>query len=389
MDIGKRKKGMRMQKKKIIIAYASAGAGHAKAAHAIDAAFKKINRDDVEAKLINTLDYSSAFLKKSYPAIYLFLVNRIPTIWGLGYYLFDTRIIYKAIIALARRIGNSLNCAPLVDFLQHYNPDVIINTHFLGIEVMAHMKRKGMLKNTKLVSVVTDYFMHSFWVDKIIDYCCVAQEESKEHLIKRGMPPEKIRIFGIPVDPIFAIKKDKKELCAKLNIRDSLATVLIGSGGFGVGPIKELVKELSGIRKEIQLLVVCGKNPRLYNEINESAKSSKIPIKVYEFVDNMDELMGVSDLMVTKSGGMTSSEAMAKDLPMVITSAIPGQEARNCRFLLKSGTAIHAGSVKKAKEIVLDVLDSEEKLEQLRERIKKIKKPNSSFDIAQFALSLL
>lgn len=376
-------------KKKILIAYASAGAGHAKAAYAIEAAFKKINRDDIEVKLINTLDYSTPFLKKGYPAIYIFLVNRIPTIWGLGYYLFDTRIVYRAFIALARRINHSLNCARLVDFLKQYNPDVILNTHFLGIEVMAHMKRQGMLQDTELISVVTDYFMHSFWVDKAVDYFCVAQEESKNHLIKRGISPDKIRVLGVPIDPVFAMKKDKRELCTKLGINENLRTVLIGSGGFGVGPVKELVKELSDIGKGVQLLVVCGRNPKLYNEISEFAKSSKMPIKVYEFIDNMDELMEVSDIMVTKSGGMTSSEAMAKDLPMIITQAIPGQEARNSRYLVKSEAAIYAGSAKKVKKAIVDILNSDSKIELLREKIRKIKKPKSSLDTANFAITLL
>lgn len=376
-------------KKKVLIAYASAGAGHAKAAYAIEGALNEINRSDIEVKVINTLDYSTSFLKKSYPSIYLFLVNRIPTLWGLGYYLFDTRIVYRAFIAPARRIHNFLNCGRLVDFLKQYNPDIILNTHFLGTEIMADMRRRGMLKDTKIISVVTDYFMHSFWVDKDIDYYCVAQNESKEHLIKRGIPSEKIRAFGIPIDKVFTVKKGKKELCDRLNIGKDFRTALIGSGGFGVGPIKELVKELSTIKDNLQLLVVCGKNPRLYEEISELAKSLQMPVKAYEFVDNMDELMEIADIMVTKSGGMTSSEAMAKDLPMVITSAIPGQEARNCRYLVKSGAAIQTSGVGKAKEAIGDILSSETKIEEFKKKIKSIKKPSSSHNISQFAISLL
>jgi len=375
-------------KKKILIAYANAGAGHRKAAYAIDDVFKRMNRNDIEVKTIDTLDYSTAFLRKSYPAFYLFMVNKIPTLWGLGYYLFDTRIVNRLFILPARRISNSLNCSGLVDFLRQYNPDIVINTHFLGSEVMADMKRRGMLKDTKLISTVTDYFMHSFWVDKGIDFYCVAQNESKEHLIKRGIPSEKIKVFGIPVSSVFAVRKGRKELCDRLNIKYGCRTVLIGSGGFGVGPIKELVKELSTI-KDIQLLVVCGNNPKLYKEISEFAKSSDMPIQVYEFVDNMDELMEVADVMVTKSGGLTSSEAMAKDLPMIITSAIPGQEARNCRYLIEAEAAIQAKNVRKAKEAILDLLNSDTKMAQLRQKIDQVKKPNSSYNIANFALNLL
>jgi len=380
---------MAKDKIKVVIAYASAGAGHVKAAFALESGFRELDRGNIEIRNINTLDYSSDFLKKSYPDFYLFLVNRIPSLWGLGYYLFDTRMAYRAFVALARRINNAMHCRKLEDFLNDYNPDIILNTHFLGSEVMANMRRKGKLKDSKLITVVTDYMMHSFWVDKEADYYCVAQEDSKAHLLKRGVPADKIKVYGIPIDRVFAKMKGKKELCRKLDIREDLPTVLVTSGGYGVGPVKKLVLELARIEKKIQLLVVCGKNPGLHEEINSIAGSLDIPVKAYGFVDNMDELMEVSDVMVAKSGGMTSSEAMAKDLPVVITSAIPGQEARNCKYLVKSGSAVHAGNLREAKQAIADILSSEVKMSQMTKRISEIKKPDSSRDIANFALSLL
>jgi len=375
--------------KKILIAYANAGAGHRKAAYAIESAFKEINRNDIETKVIDTLDYTTPFFKMSYPATYLFMVNKIAVIWGLAYYLFDTRIFYRIFVAPIRRMVIGLNSARLVSFLNEYNPDIIINTHFLGNELAADMKRRGMLKNNKVITVVTDYMMHSFWVDKEIDYYCVAQEESKKHLMKRAIPPERIKVFGIPIDRVFALKRDRKELCAKLGIDDKKKTVLIGSGGFGVGPIKELVGELMNAKEVEQLLVICGNNPALYKEISEITRDAGGHVKAYKFVENMDEMMSVADVMVTKSGGLTSSEAMAKDLPMIITSAIPGQEARNSRYLVKSGAAIQAPGVKKAKEAIIEIFSSKEKFESLKKRIGDIKKPDSSYDIARFAITLL
>ena len=210
--------------KKILIAYANAGAGHRKAAYAIESAFKEINRNDIETKVIDTLDYSTPFFKNGYPAFYLFLVNKISYLWGMFYYLLDARLFYRCVASYGRRLHNSLGFAGLEKFLNEYNPDIVINAHFLGSEVMVHMKKKGMLKNTKLISVVTDYMMHSFWVDRMIDYYCVAQEESKKDLINRGIPAEKIKVFGIPIDRIFAVPKDKKALCAKLGIEDTKKT---------------------------------------------------------------------------------------------------------------------------------------------------------------------
>ncbi|MBN1872246.1 MAG: UDP-N-acetylglucosamine 2-epimerase [Candidatus Omnitrophica bacterium] len=376
-----------MGKKRILVAYANAGAGHVKSALAIEGALRDLKRDDVEVRCIDTLNYSTDFLRRSYPRFYLFMVNKIPTLWGLGYYLFDTRIFYRLVIRPLRRIHNRINCSRLVEFIKDFEPHVAVNTHFLGSEVMADMKRKGLLENTKLISVVTDYFMHSFWVDSDIDYYCVAQEESKAHLTKRGVPAEMIKIFGIPVDKKFSSKAGRQNLCKKLNIPDDYPTVLLTSGGFGVGPVKELVNELAGIKRRMQLLVVCGKNPRLYNEVREMTKSADKPVSVYEFVDNMDELMEVSDVIVTKSGGMSSTEALAKDLPMIVTSAIPGQEARNCRFLVKSGVAFHKSNIKDVGRIIEEILDSGDMLNQMKKKIALVKKPDSARDVADFILN--
>ena len=375
--------------RKILIAYANAGAGHKKAAFAIESAFREINRSDIETKVIDTLDYSTPFSKTGYPAFYLYMVNKMPYLWGLFYYLLDTRIFYRCIASYGRRLHNSLGFHGLVKFLKEYNPDIVINAHFLGSEVMANMKKKGMLKNTKLVSVVTDYMPHSFWVDKLIDYYCVAQEDTKKNLMTRGVPEEKIRVFGIPIDRVFGIKKDRKELSAKIGIDPKKNTVLIGSGGFGVGPIKELVEGLMTAEEAQQILVICGNNQKLYNDIMGLTKNAGSRVKAYPYVENMDEMMSVADVMVTKSGGLTSSEAMAKDLPMIITSAIPGQEARNSDYLVKSGAAVKAYTVEKAKEVIGELFKSKEKLELLKSRIGEIKKPNAASDIANFTISLL
>ncbi len=374
-------------RKRILIAYASAGSGHQKAADAIEGALAQFNRGDIEIKKIDTLDYARPIFKKGYIGLYLFLVNKIPRLWGLGYYLFDTRLVYRAIVKPIRQINNFLYCGALIDLLKKYRPDVVINTHFLGSEVMAGMKRRGFLKDTTLITVVTDYFMHSFWVDAATDYYCVAQQESKRHLMKRGIPQERIRVFGIPIDMKFALHQEKSRLCATLDVRHDIHTVLIGSGGFGVGPVKTLVREIAGI-KDVQLLVVCGYNAELKDDINAFVEASGLPIKVYGFVDNMDELMEIADVIVTKSGGMTSSEAMSKGLPMVIIAAIPGQEARNCRYLVKAGAAIEAANVNKAKEAVRKLLESPQEIERLRNNIRQIKKPNAAYDIARFALTV-
>ncbi len=375
--------------KKVLIIYANAGAGHKKAALAIEAALKSLNRSDVETKVIDSIDYCSPFMQSTYLSVYLFMITHIPTIWGLFYYLFDTRIMYRGLVAMARRINNGPNSRGLEKFLLHYKPDVVVHTHFLSSEVMAAMKRRGELKDTRMLSVVTDYMMHSFWVEKEIDMFCVAQEASKEHLMPRGVPSEKITVTGIPVDPVFGDRPDKKELRVKLGIPESKFTVLLASGGFGVGPLKELVAGLGKEESDMQLIVVCGKNQKLYEEICDIKGSCKIPVTAYEYVNNMHELMELADIIVTKSGGLTSSEALAKELPLIIISAIPGQEARNSRYLLKAGAAIQAGGVEKVKASLQRLLSSPAELEKMRKNVQRIAKPRSAFSVVELIEKML
>lgn len=375
--------------KKILIVYANAGAGHRKAALAISKAFAEMNRNDIEVRVVDSLDYCTPFMKYMYLQTYLFMIAQTPTIWGLCYYIFDSRVIYKPWIAFLRRLNNGAGCKGFERFLLDYKPDVIVNTHFLGSEVMASMRRRGLLKEAKLMSVVTDYMMHSFWIDNEIDIFCVAQEASKKDIMRRGVPEAKVRVTGIPVDPLFGRAKDKAELRRRLKIPEAGFTVLLTSGGFGVGPLKELVEGLGREKSNMQLIVVCGKNPRLFDDIKAIKDGCKMPVTVYEYVDNMDELMELADIIVTKSGGLTSSEALAKDLPLIIISAIPGQEARNSKFLLDAKAAIQATGVAKVEEALKRLAASPRSIDALAENVRAVKRPRAAHDVAGSVLELM
>ncbi len=377
-----------MAEKRILIASANAGAGHVKAAQAVHRAFRDMDSPGIQVRSIDTLEYSSAFLRKAYPATYIFTVKRMPVFWGMAYYVTDNPVIYNTIVAPLRRFHNARHCRGLEAFLRDYNPDVVINTHFLGSEVMADMKRRGLLPSCTLLSVVTDCMMHSFWLDPDIDCYCVASEQSKRDLVKRGIPQSRVSVTGIPVDAAFARQEDTARIRHTLGIESGRKTVLVASGGFGVGPVRELVRALAGLSGGIQLLVVCGKNDSLYGTMRKLSLELSVPVKVFGFVNNMHELMSVSDIIVTKSGGMTSSEALAKGLPMIITSAIPGQEARNCRFLVQAGAAVRAQTPCAVKRVVAELLDSEEKMRAMKRAIDTVKKPLAARAVAECALNL-
>ena len=365
---------------KILIIYASSGAGHRKAAEAIKAAFDASGAKNVE--IIDSLDYTNKTFKFMYPATYLFLVHFIPLLWGFFYYLSDNRKAYYLISKL-RRISNWMNSKRLVKYILDAKPDVVVFTHFFASEVIANLKRKGEFRG-RLVTVITDYGLHSFWISGEIDTYIVGFEDTKVDLMRRGMPQNKIKVLGIPVDIPFIKDADKFTLRQRLGIERDKFTALVISGGFGVGPMKELVCCLGSLPLPMQLLVVCGKNPLLYQDLTRLKDKFRVQVKLYQFVNNVDELMGASDVVITKAGGLTSTEALAKGLPLVIVSPIPGQETKNCNLLARYGVAIKLYNIEGVCDKIIELFDNKELLAKMRENITRIRRPNAAFDIVRF-----
>ncbi|MBN1353054.1 MAG: glycosyltransferase [Candidatus Omnitrophica bacterium] len=368
---------MHGDKKKIVIFYATAGIGHKKAAMAIKDAFYGMNRKDVLFE--DVLDYTNTFFKSSYNSVYLFLIRYLPTIWGLCYYLLDNRFVYAALRPL-RRLVNRINSGPLVRFLLNKRPDAVICTHFMSVEVVSYLKKKGVLK-TRLVSVITDYKAHRFWLSDYVDDYIAGADYTKEDLIRRGVPAQKILTFGIPCAGRFSTSHDADRIKSQIGLLKDKNTIFVLGGGFGIGPIRSIAYHMDRLKEDFQCIVVCGYNTKLYNEISKMAQSSAHTFKVYGFVDNVDELMAVSDLLISKPGGITVTEALASALPMIVINPIPGQEMRNYKFLERYNAALKAKSPKETVEIIKGLLVSG-KLGALKENIKKIRQVNSAERIA-------
>ncbi len=354
---------------KILIFYATAGIGHKKAAIAIKEAFDKSGRKDVFLK--DSLDYTNRFFKASYNAVYLALVKYLPTLWGFFYYILDNPWIY-AVMRPIRRLTNHINSKKLVKLLLAIRPETIIVTHFFALEVIAHLKKKGILKNSRLVTVITDYKSHTFWLSKYVDCYVVGSEYTKDDLIRRGIPLERIKAFGIPCAKSFSKKRNPEELRSEMGLTLGKKTIFILGGGFGVGPLKNIVLHLDKLEEDFQGIVVCGYNKKLYNTLVKIAELAKHAFKIYGFVDNMDELMSASDVLISKSGGITVTEALNAALPMIVIDPIPGQEMRNYKFLEKHNAALKINRPEDLISIVKELLSSN-RLDILRDNIKKIR----------------
>ena len=329
----------------ILILHASAGNGHRRAAEALARAFENDSRTHRIA-VCDILDYTPSIFRTTYAKGYLRLVRHIPELWGYMYAVLDR----KGQVPWRRKVRatfNRINAAGFFDFYSELSPDAVICTHFMPLELMATSSRRRR-QNVPVFGVITDFAVHSLWVDANVEAYYVATEEAARQMIRRGQPQTGTVVSGIPIDPVFVQTRDKTFAREQLGIKPDIPTVLILSGGFGVGPTIELLRSFNSYQSSLQLLVVAGANKELEKKANLTAEELNLWVYVYGFVNNIDLMMDACDLVVSKPGGLTSSEVLAKGKPMVIVDPIPGQEQRNCEYLLERGAAVRLFEVEDA-----------------------------------------
>ena len=328
---------------RILIATVTAGAGHLAAAAALDEAWRALRpRDAVER--IDLVKFFSPLHRQIHAAGYVKLVERAPELWGMLFAKTDDPKV-------ARRINRVQRLFPgrsRLRFLRHvkqFKPDVVLCTHYAPLEILGQMRAR--LAETRrspfIVSVVTDFEAHALWMDEGVDLYCVAAEETKARLVARGAVAENVIAAGIPIAARFSAPPNAIVIRKTLGLRDDLPTLLVLSGGFGMGPVGKILRELDQVAREFQTLVVCGRNEELRRDL--AAQDRTHPTRVLGFASNMHELMAVADLIITKPGGLTSSEALAMGKPLLILDPIPGQEAANSDFLLERGAAAKVNRV--------------------------------------------
>jgi processive 1,2-diacylglycerol beta-glucosyltransferase len=357
---------------KILIAYASAGSGHFKAAQALYDYIKE-ECPQISLRLTDVLEKANPLFRFFYSRGYSFLVRHLILLWRLFFWLTNFKGL-RPVTRLAGCIFNRLNTQGFVRFLIQDNPDFIISTHFLPAELSANLKRAKKIKS-RLVTIITDFGVHPFWISDATDIYVVACEFTKRQLLLEGVAENRIKGLGIPIEEKFLKQYDRKYLSNKLNIDGNKFTVLIMTGSFGLGPLEEIVNALY---RDVQILVVCANNKKLYARLTYRNLTD---VKVFGLVDNVQELMAVSDIIITKPGGLSISEVLNMELAPVFISSIPGQEECNARILKGYGIGLIPESIKDIKNIVLDLKNHQYKLKNIRDNIKRIKKPDALREI--------
>lgn len=361
---------------KLLIMSAGAGAGHNRAAEAIDACAKEF-LPALETEWFDSLKYTGKAFEKLYGQSYVWIVNHSPATWGALYKIMGENV-ERPRLRKAIELFDKLSYKKLIAKVRESKPDAIIATHFLPSDVVLHHLGKDA---PPVYVVVTDFDVHSFWVNRDAAAYFVASEQVKWQMRRYGYPPEKIHVTGIPVMPVFSKAEGRAVVAKRLGLDPSRPTVLFMSGGFGMGPMEEAVERLLPATEDAQLVVIAGKNDKLRAKLQAAAKGTRA--KIHGFVTNVHEFMEASDLVISKSGGLTTSECLARGVPMVVFSPIPGQEERNCDHLMENGAAVKAASTDVLDFKVRELLDDPARLARMKESARRIARPLAGREILE------
>jgi len=351
------------------------------AAAALEEAWKALRpRDAVER--VDVLQFVSKLQRRLYAEGYVKLVENAPEIYGMAFRKTDDAKKALRDKTFRRTLAYGAN-KRFVEYLTKFKPDVVLCSHYLPLEILDYIRAKRPEPHPLTVCVVTDLEAHAFWIEPFVDFYCVATEDTKASLAARGVKEADIEATGIPIAARFAAPVDARAVRRRYGWRDDLPALLALSGGFGMGPVAETLEQLDKVSTEFQTIVVAGRNQELRQAL--AAQDRKHPTDVLGFCANMHELMTVADLILTKPGGLTTSEAMAIGRPLCIVQPIPGQETANADYLLERGAAIKVNRLEDL-PFRLEQLISSPKLKDMAKAAAAIGRPQAARAVAQAVL---
>lgn len=356
---------------KILVLTAATGGGHLRAASAIERYIR--DNTDYEVQTVDTLKAVGRFLDKTVCDSYLFMAKKIPALFGRLYRQTNKQNTFSEMVPRLSGLFSSL----LLPSIENSGADVIISTHPFATEMVSELKEDRML-NLPLICLLTDYGVHRAWVADHVDAYVVASEDMIPELIQFGISEEKIHPFGIPVHDVFFDKEDRDMLLRSLQMDPELPTLLFMAGSFGVSNIIKLYRDLANTKVKMQIIVITGRNKKLFEAFEKEIQENKsIPTHLVYFTTEVEKYMHASDLLVTKPGGLTVSEALACNLPMAVFDAIPGQEEDNANFLKVHDMGVRLQKDSDFADQISSLLQEKKRLQEMRENCQGFDKSHS------------
>ncbi len=370
--------------KKVLVLYGAYGGGHLSAAKTISKQLESLYKDQITVTMIDCIEYINKYVNKVSTEAYKELAKKAPWVW---------KHVYKSArhgpVSYISTTTNKLMSYKLLELIKKESPDLIISTHPFSTQMCAMLKEKEKI-TCKLATILTDYHIHDQWLvlSKYNDYFFVSNEQMKTAMIAEGIHDEKIHVTGIPISDKFSQKFDKKEIYDFFELSPDKQTVLFFAGGeFGLGrnTTVMVLKALIRLFKNLQIVAISGKNKKMnkkFQELIEITESSD-RVKLFEFTDKVPELMSISSAVITKAGGLTITECLASNLPIIIINPIPGQEEENAEFLEQNDLAVWIKKGDSIARTLKNLSRNPEKLQTMIDNSKKFARPKSAEKICQ------
>ena len=367
---------------KVLILTAKTGMGHVVAANSIEEHFKYINRKN-EVYKIDVYEKMGFFIDSIICKGYSFLATKMPSLYGKMYYKTNNNsLLFKLLEKINSYMGYFL-----LKLVSNLNPDIIISTHPFATQMISYLKEKKHI-NTPIINIMTDYASHKCWVNPNIDKYVISNDDMIEELVASGVNKNNIHSYGIPIDKKFSKSCERNSVLTEIGLSSSKKTILMMAGSFGVNTVFDVYRKIINCNDDIQLIVVTGKNKSLYNRFIKEIGTNKNRVKLIYFTDSIHKLMKSVDMLITKPGGLTITEAIACRVPMVVYNAIPGQEEENINFLIKHNIGINLDSftsIKQLNDYLLDV----SKINSMKDCCDRVSKINSQEKLYNLCLTMI
>ena len=365
--------------KKVLILTITAGEGHNSTAKAVQ---DLLNARGITCKIIDAYRYVSRLLGSTINTGYLFSSKYSPKVYRTGYRMaekmehhgFEPKIVSDTQYIISKK---------LLRHMREEQDDCVVCTHVFAAKMVNAMKLKGYFRGLPTIGIVTDFTIHPFWSEATqIEYLLVASELLANEAERKGISKSRLLPFGIPINSKFSHRREQREARLELGIDPDRYTVLMMGGSMGYGKLDQQIRSLDELPFDFQILAVCGNNQTLKESLDEILLSK--PLHVYGFVHNVDVMMDAADCIVTKPGGLTTSEALTKGLPMIIVNPIPGQEERNVEFLMNNQAAVLVSETYPLSDALYQFFVYPQKIDNLRRSIALINKPDADERLADF-----
>jgi len=344
-------------------------------------------RPDATVRNVDVLELTNAAFRGLYGKAYMDLVNKAPHVLGYFYDMLDKQRRPKSTQDRLRLLVERINLQRFEKLVLGEPWDVIINTHFLPAELIAALKQRHKLRVPQ-ITVTTDFETHRLWVNQPCELYTTATDEGAANLQAWGIPADTISVTGIPIHPVFAQKADRAACLKAQGLAGDRPILLQLAGGLGVGPIALIYQNLLALEQPVELAVVAGKNAVVRKELEKIAVPDRHRAKIFGFTDQIDQLMAVADVVVSKPGGLTTSEVLARGAAMAVVNPIPGQESRNSDFLLENGAAIKINNLATLTHKLGLLLQDPVRLAALKANAKRLGRPQAAEDVCRLALRL-